>query len=678
MRIGFYPKLAWTGIKKNKRLYLPYILTCIGMVMMFYIITFLCTSDILDHMTGGAMMRETLGFGVGVIGVFALIFLFYTNSFLTKRRKKEFGLYNILGMDKRNISVVLLFESVIITVFALVGGLFAGITFSKLTEALLVNIMKSDVDYSFKLSTDAIVLTLGVFAVIFILLFLNMLRQIHLTNPIELLHSSSAGEKQPKANWLLALAGSVILAGAYYIAITIEDPVSALAYFFVAVIMVIIGTYLIFIAGSVVVCKLLQKNKKYYYKTNHFVSVSSMIYRMKRNGAGLASICILLTMVLVMLSSTTCLYVGMEDAMRMRYPRNINMQITAGEFEAFDSDEAEIMKTIPAEIIKAKGQTPKNILNYRAACINGFVRNDTVVIENQSQLSTSDMTKMAQIFFISLDDYNALMGENKTLQNNECLIYKSKSKSKFKFKDNSITIDGKTMQVKEVVSDFIDIGEDTMSVIPTLYIFVPHFEETVHSIHPPKNASGVSGLRLNWYYAFDLDCGDEEQVEIKKQMTDQLEAVQSEKLQYSVEAVAEERESFFALYGGLFFLGILLSLVFIIAAVLIIYYKQISEGYEDQSRFEIMQKVGMTKREIKKSINSQVLTVFFLPLIMAGAHLGFAFPMIYRMMTVLAMDNLKLLILVTIACFLIAAAFYTLIYKVTSKAYYSIVSGAKE
>lgn len=674
MRIGFYPKLAWTGIKKNKRLYLPYILTCIGMVMMFYIITFLNTSDILDHMTGGGMMRETLGFGVGVIGVFALIFLFYTNSFLTKRRKKEFGLYNILGMDKRNISVVLLFESVIITAFALVGGLFAGITFSKLTEALLVNIMKSDVDYSFKLSTDAIALTLGVFAVIFILLFLNMLRQIHLTNPIELLHSSSAGEKQPKANWLLALAGSVILAVAYYIAITIEDPASALVYFFVAVIMVIIGTYLIFIAGSVVVCKLLQKNKKYYYKTNHFISVSSMIYRMKRNGAGLASICILLTMVLVMLSSTTCLYVGMEDAMRMRYPRNINMQMTAGELEAFDSDEAEIMKAIPAEIIKAKGQTPKNVLNYRAAYISGFVQDDTVIIENQSQLSTSDMTKMAQIFFISLDDYNALMGENKTLQNNECLIYKSKSK----FKDSSITIDGKTMQVKEVVSDFIDNGEDTMSVMPTLYIFVPHFEETVHSIHPPNNASGVSGVRVNWYYAFDLDCGDEEQVEIKNQLADQLEAVQSEKLQYSVEAVAEERESFFALYGGLFFLGILLSLVFIIAAVLIIYYKQISEGYEDQSRFEIMQKVGMTKREIKKSINSQVLTVFFLPLIMAGAHLSFAFPMIYRMMIVLAMDNLKLLILVTIACFLIAAAFYTLIYKITSKAYYSIVSGARE
>lgn len=323
MKRGFYPKLAMTGIARNRKTYIPYILTCTGMIMMFYIVSFLSRSDTVAAMLGGDTMQGILSLGSGVIFIFALIFLFYTNSFLIRRRKKEFGLYNILGMGKRNLAGILVWESVIIAALSYLGGLFCGILFSKLAELVMTRLLHGSVSLGFSVDWSAILRTLGLFAIIHCLILLNALRQIHVSNPVELLRSEAVGEKPPKSNWLLALLGVLILGGAYYLALTIEDPVAALVTFFLAVVMVIVATYLLFIAGSVVLCRLLQKSKRYYYKTNHFVSVSSMVYRMKRNGAGLASICILSTMVLVMISSTMCLYIGTEDTLRAQYPRNI-------------------------------------------------------------------------------------------------------------------------------------------------------------------------------------------------------------------------------------------------------------------------------------------------------------------------------------------------------------------
>ena len=323
MSRSFYVKLAWTGIRKNKRLYLPYILTCVGMVMMYYIVCFLSVSPILATLPGGDDVLWMLQLGTWVVGFFALIFLFYTNSFLMRRRKKEFGLYNILGMGKRNLARILIWENLIIAFIAIAGGLVAGILFSKVAELGMVNILSADVSFSLTVDLRTIGLVLVLFSAIFLLIFLNSLRQIHLSKPIELLRSENVGEKPPRANWVLAVLGVLLLGGAYWLAVTIQDPVSALVWFFVAVLMVIAATYLLFIAGSVVLCKLLQKRKKYYYKPNHFVSVSSMVYRMKRNGAGLASICILCTMVLVTLSTTVCLYVGLEDSLQSQHPRQI-------------------------------------------------------------------------------------------------------------------------------------------------------------------------------------------------------------------------------------------------------------------------------------------------------------------------------------------------------------------
>ncbi|OUP79325.1 ABC transporter permease [Anaeromassilibacillus sp. An172] len=677
MKKGIYSRLALTGIKKNKKLYIPYILTCIGMVMMFYIITFLSSSDMMMNYPGGETMRGILGFGVYVIGFFAVIFLFYTNSFLVRRRKKEFGLYNILGMGKRNIARVMLWETLFIGAFSIAVGMALGVLFSKLAELVMVNIMSMDVTFGVTIDYKAIYYTVVLFAVIFFLILLNSLRQVHLSNPIALLHSENAGEKPPKANWFFAVLGVLILGCAYYLAVTIKDPVTTLAAFFFAVIMVIIATYLIFISGSVAFCKILQKKKNYYYKTNHFVSVSSMSYRMKRNGAGLASICILCTMVLVMISSTVCLYLGKEDSLRERYPRNINITMTSQIYSDLISQDANSIAKMSIETAENMGYSPENFLDYSTLAFVSYIRNGEIVFddgESGFDYATGDLW---QIFMVPLEDYNRITGSKETLENNEVLISTSKDMN---YGYDTVSIKGQEpLNIKTKGTNFENNGVDTMQIIPALYIFVPDLGVQIERISQ-TNAEALE--TVSRFIGFDLNASDTEQVQVYDAISDNLRNSEIENpdssLVVSVESASNEKQSFYGLFGGLFFLGIILGIVFIFAAVLIMYYKQISEGYEDQSRFEIMQKVGMTKREIKKSINSQMLTVFFMPLIASGVHLAFAFPMIYKMLILFGLVNKVFLIMVTVGCFLLFALLYMLVYKITSRAYYSIVSGGKE
>lgn len=677
MKKGIYSRLAFTGIKKNKKLYIPYILTCIGMVMMFYIITFLSSSDMMMNYPGGETMRGILGFGVYVIGFFAVIFLFYTNSFLVRRRKKEFGLYNILGMGKRNIARVMLWETLFIGAFSIAVGMALGVLFSKLAELVMVNIMSMDVTFGVTIDYKAIYYTVVLFAVIFFLILLNSLRQVHLSNPIALLHSENAGEKPPKANWFFAVLGVLILGCAYYLAVTIKDPVTTFAAFFFAVIMVIIATYLIFISGSVAFCKILQKKKNYYYKTNHFVSVSSMSYRMKRNGAGLASICILCTMVLVMISSTVCLYLGKEDSLRERYPRNINVTMTSQIYSDLISQNADDVAKRTFETAENMGYTPVNAIDYTMLSFVSYMRDGEIVFDEDENGFNYVSGDLWQIFIVSLDDYNRLTGSQENLDEDEVMIYTSKDMD---YNYDVLKIKGQEpLNIKKVVTDFENNGVDTMQTIPALYIFVPDLEVQVQKIsEQSQDALG----NINRFVGYDLEATDQQQTDVFSEIYDWLRTSQVNSADGSmyvyVEGSANEKLEFFGIYGGLFFLGIILGIVFIFAAVLIMYYKQVSEGYEDQSRFEIMQKVGMTKREIKKSINSQMLTVFFMPLIAAGVHLAFAFPMIYKMLILLGLVNKVFLIMVTVGCFLLFALLYMLVYKITSRAYYSIVSGGNE
>lgn len=676
MKNGLYIKLAWTGIQKNRKLYLPYMLTCIGMVMMCYIVSFLKYSPVFGSLPGGDTVQAFLNMGFGVMCVFSLLFLFYTNSFLIRRRKKEFGLYNILGMGKKNLALVLGIETLLIALITLAAGLFCGILFSKLAELGIVKILGGTADFSFHIDLQSIRDTLLLFVVIYTLLYLNTLRQLHLTNPIELLHSENAGEKPPKGNALVAIFGAVLLIAAYVLAVSIEDPIAAMIWFFVAVIMVILATYLLFISGSVTICRLLQKNKKYYYKTNHFISVSSMRYRMKRNGAGLASICILCTMVLVMVSSTVCLYIGKEDSLRMRFPRNYNLNVSVESLDMLHGEPVRQSLDALDSICENHGYAPTNVLSYPTAAFAGLIQNDRILLEvPESVDQLMDIENLWQFFIISLEDYNRLMGASETLADDEVMVYVTKDQT---YDAPTLTIGtGEPLQVKKQAESFVDNGVDAMQVIASLYIIVPDFDAAVTAFSEQQTPA-----ELNYIYAFDLSCSDDTQIALQEEMDAALSEIETQAGEGSgfnllLEGVASERSFFYGMYGGLFFLGILLGIVFIFAAVLIIYYKQVSEGYEDQSRFEIMQKVGMTGREIRRSINSQVLTVFFLPLIMAGVHLGFAFPLIRKLLLIFSLTNFKLLILVTVCCYLIFALFYVLVYRATSRAYYSIVSAGE-
>lgn len=676
MRTHLYSKLAWEGIRKNKRLYIPYILTGSLMVMMYYILSFLAVSPALSKMKGGTTLSMLLPLGSGVIAVFSVIFLFYTNSFLVRQRNKEFGLYNILGMDKRNIRKILLWENVMIAAISVLAGLCLGVALSKLAEVGLLNILELGVDYQLNIDGSSIVKTAAMYAVIYVCLLVYSIFKVNYLNPLQLLQSSRVGEKPPKANWLFALIGIMLLGFAYYLAVSIEAPLTALIWFFFAVIMVIIATYLLFGAGSVALCKLLQKNKNYYYKANHFVSVSSMVYRMKRNGAGLASICILSTMVLVMVSATTSLYIGAEDSLQERYPYSMSLRIGFDDLEHFNEENLDTLRGI-CDAVPTK-HSERELTSVSAS---GMLQNGNLITDSR-YLVTFDVSSydtICEVVFYSLEDYNRLEGTAETLEPGECLVYCDG----MDWAAEQFTVDGGSLlAVKKELAEFSLADSAAMaSIVPCAYIVVENLEAYMEPLLPRLNSSGNPIFFLYWQYAFQTELSTEENVNQMQKLMAQLRefSIAGELFgSYSVECQDALRSTFFEMYGGLFFLGIMLSIVFLFAAVLIIYYKQISEGYEDQSRFEIMQKVGMTKQEIKRSVNSQILTVFFLPLVFAGLHLSFAFPIVFRLLQLFFLSDVWLMIAVTLGCFLVFGLFYGVVYKLTAGAYYRLVSGAEK
>ncbi len=670
---NIYSRLALTGIIKNYRTYVPYLLACIGMVMMCYILHFLMVSEQVSAMEGGSTLQAMLSFGSGVFAVFAVIFLFYTNSFLIRGRKREFGLYNILGMGKRNLARILIWESGIVTVVALAGGLFCGILFSKLAELCMAIVLHGAVNMKYTIEMTSLFDTTKLFLAIFLLLLLNALFQVGKAKPIDLLHSDAVGEKPPKANWLFALAGFALLAAAYYIAVTIKDPMSAFMLFFVAVGMVIVATYLIFVAGSVALCRMLQKNKKYYYRPNHFVSVSSMIYRMKRNGAGLASICILSTMVLVMLSAATCMYFGNEARLTGRYPRQIEICTYT-----FDEGYLEQIDNAVNAVVEESGFTQENVLDYKYLSIGAYFDADQVILDEKQvveKFGATDIAKIRDIYFIPVSDYNRLMGQNETLGENEVILWSPRDTYEY----DTITLEGcDTWKVVKQAESFVENGEATATIFNSIYAFVPD-EAFLNQIDAAqKKIYGKNASSLTRYYGFDIPADDETQQQVAAKVSKAVDDLMTadENFPYSQRNCrAEQKADFYALYGGIFVLGVLLAAVFLAATVLIMYYKQISEGLEDQSRFDIMQKVGMTDREIRSSIHSQMLTVFLLPLLLAGLHTVFAFPIVKKLLLVFGIVNSRVLLYTNIGCFLVFTLFYTAVYFITSRSYYRIVRG---
>lgn len=657
-----YARLAAGGIRRNGRLYAPYILTCSLMAMMYYIVCFLSDNSMLSDMKGGDTLRVMMGFGIVIMGIFAGIFLFYTNSFLIKQRKREFGLYNILGMGKRNIARIMTWETAMVYLISMILGAGAGILFSKLAELLAVRILSGKAQYEFSVSVSGLISMLAVFAVIFLLIYLNVLRQVFFSKPIELLHSESAGEKPPRANWFLAVLGAVLLGLAYYMAVTIEEPMTALLAFFGAVLLVIIATYLLFIAGSVAICKALQKNRSYYYKTNHFISTSQMAYRMKRNGAGLASICILCTMVLVTLSSTICLYAGEEQMLYQRYPRDI----AVSQYNVTDEEFSQLKEEISASL-ERHDITAENVIGYQYLPLGGAIFGNKLELEPETDAISELALDLRTVFVLPIEDYNRAYGENIVLSDGEAAVF-IKGRD-FSYDTLEISNYG-SFNITRHINCFDLVGNDAASVLDSIYLFVRD-EALLDEINRSQLEAVETQYARVHYYGFDMDCGDDTESLVYNEISQYLKSTERS---YSLESRVVNRGEFMGMYGGMFFLGIIFGSVFILAAVLIMYYKQISEGYDDRARFDILRKVGMNDRDIRRAVNSQVLTVFFAPLIAAGVHMAFAFPMLTKLLGLFGMRDTGFLAVVTLICFGVFAAMYTLVYLITSRSYYRIVS----
>lgn len=648
----FYPRLALTNLRKNKSTYFPYILSSVVIISMFYIIQSLYHAVRGSDFFGASTMGDILDLGSYIVGIFAVIILFYTNGFLIKRRKKELGLYSILGMEKKHIARLLFGETLITTLFSLVLGLGVGILLSKLMFLILFNMTQLGILITFQISIPAIVSTILLFLGIFLLALLKNLLQIHVSNPIALLQSSRQGEKEPKTKWVLAILGLLCLAAGYIMTLMVKTPFEAVAVFFVAVILVIIGTYALFTAGSIALLKLLRKRKKFYYNPRNFISVSGMIYRMKQNAAGLASICILSTTVLVILSSTVSLYVGQQDILSLRYPRDIVTQVPYSEG---------IEETVVDTLAESAAEHSLTILNatvYHSLTFSAMQQENFMNTDPEENAVMNDA--IYEVSLIPLEDYNRASGQNLTLEPGEVLLHTNLSP----WQEPDIRIGNLIFSVRGTLEEAAPIQSQQLSQV--MQVIVPDLN-TLQQL----SASVPSAGKVGFTYNFDVDGSDENIEKFCNDFPDAMTVAGCELSQ--ADNVFSGQIDFKSTFGTLFFIGIFLGTLFTMATVLIIYYKQVSEGYDDHDRFEIMQKVGLSRQEVKKTIHKQIMLVFFLPLVTAVVHILVAFHVISKLLMAFGLLNTNLFLLCTLGTILVFALAYAIVYMMTAKTYYKLV-----
>lgn len=663
MKLSLYARLAAQNIRKSRRLYVPYLLSGVCMVMIFYVLSALTGDPALLSMSGGAQMAMLLSLGVIVMALFSALFLLYTSSFLMKQRGRELSLYNMLGMSKRHIVCIVFFETLFCAGICIGAGLALGVLSSKAFQLSLLRLMGSPVSPDFTVAPSLLGTTALTFLAIFLLIFLRGAVSVLRSNPVELMRKSRAGEKPPRANALKALLGIAMLAAGYVLALRVRNALSAFTMFFIAVLLVIGGTFQCFSSASVFFLRLLQSNKGYYYKPNHFISVSSMRYRMKRNGTSLAVICILSTMVLVILSSVTCLYAGTQDMLMTQYPRQIEITHKSDELPAADALSAPVEQALSDE-----GLTPENVISYRSFYIAGQLDGDNVLAERGG--SITDIDSVISITVMPLADYNAMCGTSYTLAPGEALATGSLPHRL----NGRVTVFGS--QTYTFAATDIPLPTDAQGdfdVVEALLLILPDEDAFMELYTVQQEAYGSTSSRISTTYAFDTALPDEETSALGSRLA---KAMQDEGIDIYRKVREDDRADYEGLTAGFLFLGIMLSAAFLCAAVLSMYYKQITEGYEDQARFDVMRKVGLSLRMIRQSINSQILTVFFLPLVVAGVHLAFAFPMLTKLLTVFGLFNTRLFVTTVLVSYGAFSLLYVLVYLITSRTYYRIVSGA--
>ena len=664
MNKGMYTKLAITNIKNNRQFYFPYLLTGIITVAMFYIMCALESNPGIQSMPGAKDLGLILRLGIGVIGIFAVIFLFYTNSFIIKRRKKELGIYNILGMEKRHIAKILSKEAFFTAIIAIGGGLVTGVLFHKLACMLLYRMIGFNGGITFSFSKKGVMITAILFAIVYLLTYIYDLFQVQLANPIELLQSGNKGEREPKTKAIMAVLGVLCLGTGYFIAITTKNPIKALTLFFVAVILVIIGTYLLFTAGSIALLKILRRNKGYYYQTKHFTSVSGMIYRMKQNAVGLANICILSTMVLVAVSTTVSLYVGVEDIMKERYPNEINIRAYYDTGAPAEDSIAPIVE----KSVKESGRKIRHEEDYLELYFAAIKDQGQYSLDKEKVKTAGD--RVSGFVVLTREDckkkYNEEIPE---LAENEVALFTIK-----KTDMDTLVLENRSYHVKEIKQ--FENTEDFETIADMMdeyyYVIVNDVQDMERLWQLQKDIYQENSSSISRQVRLDIDGDSEQKKECFENIKTALEPEQA-KARILIDSRQSSLDEFYQIYGGFLFLGLFLGILFLMITVLIIFYKQISEGYDDKERFSIMEKVGMSNDEVKATIRSQVRTVFFLPILMAAIHVGMAFPMIKRLLSLFGLSNTALFAGCMAGTILVFALIYLLVFLKTSKTYYKIV-----
>ena len=657
MHKGIFSRLAKQNIRNNKSTYIPYMITCIFCIAMIYMMEFLRDCPTLDQAVRQAdEVRMIVFTGEIVVEIFCIIFLIYSNSFLMKRRQKEIGLYNILGLERNHIGIVMFLETIITSIGSLAGGIAAGIIGSKLALLLLLKLLHIPSVLGFYISVKGIFTCLFMFGIVFLMILFLNLAKIHLSRPVELLRGNNTGEKEPAAKWLMALIGFICLGAGYYLAVTTESPIKAITIFLLAVILVMAGTYLLFTAGSIVILKFLRRRKSFYYRTGNFISISGMLYRMKQNAIGLASICILSTGVLLMISMTVSIYFGMNDIMLNRYPYDVDMSVTSiSEDECQTAIEA-FEKAIADNKVPVEKSVEEIYLDI-VCSKNG----DQILIKPTNTIRNSDSVLVLSL--LNQAEYKRLTGISANLNDGEIFAWYPSAVQK-----DSVTVDETEFTVKKWLDkNPLTCGEDAVSDNAVLVVTNEDFKkfDEMRTEMYKGVSSAPAGEDLTLHLGLDITGSETDKIDFG---TPVMEAVKdlkkngglSENSWITSGIRQQEYESYYADNGSLLFIGIFLGSLFLMGTAMIIYYKQISEGYEDQKRFEIMQKVGLSRREVRSSVRRQILMVFFLPLLMAMLHITMAFPMIRRMLLLFGMTNTKLFIGCTAGTVLIFAVVYGL------------------
>ena len=670
MHKGIFSRLAKQNIRNNKSTYIPYIITCIFCIAMIYMMEFLRDCPTLDQAVRQAdEVRMIVFTGEIVVEIFCIIFLIYSNSFLMKRRQKEIGLYNILGLERNHIGIVMFLETIITSIGSLAGGIAVGIIGSKLALLLLLKLLHIPSVLGFYISVKGIFTCLFMFGIIFLMILFLNLAKIHLSRPVELLRGNNTGEKEPVAKWLMALIGFICLGAGYYLAVTTESPIKAITIFLLAVILVMAGTYLLFTAGSIVILKFLRRRKSFYYRTGNFISISGMLYRMKQNAIGLASICILSTGVLLMISMTVSIYFGMNDIMLNRYPYDVDMSVTSISEEECQTAIEAFEKAIADNKVPVEKSVEEIYLDI-VCSKNG----DQILIKPTNTIRNSDSVLVLSL--LNQAEYERLTGISANLNDGEIFAWYPSAVQK-----DSVTVDETEFTVKKWLDkNPLTCGEDAVSDNAVLVVTDEDFKkfDEMRTEMYKGVSSAPAGEDLTLHLGLDITGSETDKIDFGTPVMEVVKDLKkngglSENSWITSGIRQQEYESYYADNGSLLFIGIFLGSLFLMGTAMIIYYKQISEGYEDQKRFEIMQKVGLSRREVRSSVRRQILMVFFLPLLMAMLHITMAFPMIRRMLLLFGMTNTKLFIGCTAGTVLIFAVVYGLIYLMTARSYYHIV-----